>query len=120
MVTALWFTMMEITFSPILYLNHVLFSPDFKLNLISILKLCHNLKCPATISVDHCVMQELNMMRMIGLGRKDNGLYMLKINDIHLEAQASNHIYNYLLKIPTQANNCHATRSFPLTISKIL
>lgn len=81
----------NVRFSPILYLNHVLYAPDFSLNLIYNSKLCHNLKCSATFSVDQCVLQELNSMRMIGLGSEENGLYMLKIKDPHLAAKDSLH-----------------------------
>lgn len=50
----------NISFSSILYLNLVLFAPEFNLNLISISKLCQVLKCFVIFSLDHCVWQEMN------------------------------------------------------------
>lgn len=105
----------NIDFSPIFYLNHVLFAPDFNLNLISISKLCKYLKYFVVFSIDQCILQEMNTKRMIGLVSKENGLYKLHLKKIHFEARVSSHQIDPKLKFPTQANTCHASSPLPIS-----
>lgn len=76
----------NIFFSPSVYLTNVLYSPTFKLNLISVSKLCDSISCFLNFSSDSCTIQDLNTRRRIGLGEKTNGLYKLVVN-----AYASSH-----------------------------
>lgn len=46
----------NIIFQPLLYLNHVLYVPEFSLNLISISILCQSLRCFAIFIVNQCVL----------------------------------------------------------------
>jgi len=66
-----------ICFTPHFYLENVLYSPSFTLNLISISKLCDSLQCFATFHNDKCFLQDLQSQKMIGLGDQYEGLYRL-------------------------------------------
>lgn len=103
MVIALWFNAGDIS-SPIVYLNHVLYAHDFNLNLIFISKLCQDLKCSVVFSVNHCILQEMNTKRMIGLGSKENGMYRFHLEDTHSEAHMFIHSSVHQLKLLAKAN----------------
>ncbi|XP_058775889.1 uncharacterized protein LOC131650182 [Vicia villosa] len=101
----------NVKFTPLLYHNHVLFAPELELNLISISKLFYALTCYAVFSLDQCFLQELNTLRMIGLGRKDNGLYILQLEDTHSKEIPGPHQAQLPFQHPPQANTCHTTDS---------
>lgn len=61
-----------------LKLNQVLNIPDFKCNLLSVSKLTRNLNCALTFFPDFCVMQDLPLRNLIGIGRHCDGLYLLE------------------------------------------
>lgn len=69
-----------IHFTPIFYIDNVLFSPLFTLNLISIFKLCDSLKCYITFHDNKCFLQDLQSQRMIGLGEQFEGLDRLNLD----------------------------------------
>ena len=52
--------------------------PQFSFNLISMSKLTHTLNCNISFFPDYCMIQDLSMKRVIGRGRKFEGLYILK------------------------------------------
>jgi len=70
----------NVSFSPHLYLTNVFYCLTFKLNLISVSKMCESLSCFMNFSPTGCTIQDLNTKRMIGLGEKINGLYKLVVN----------------------------------------
>jgi hypothetical protein len=73
----------NIHFSQDLYITHVLYSPEFRLNLIFVSKLCANLSCCVEFSSHKCVIQDVTSKKMIGLGDQANGLYRLVVNGSH-------------------------------------
>ena len=70
----------NVSFSPTLYLNNVLYCPTFNLNLISVSKMCDSLSCFVNFSPHGCTIQDLSTKRMIGLGENLNGLYRLVVS----------------------------------------
>lgn len=77
----------NIRFSPILNLTNILFSPNFHLNLIYISKMCQTLNCCTIFSIGNCILQELNIKRMIYLSSRVKGLHRLQIYEPHLASQ---------------------------------
>jgi len=74
----------SIHFSPQFHITHVLLSPQFKVNLISVSKLCKSLSCIVHFHTDRCLIQDLTSHKMIGLGELHDGLYRLKFSDSFL------------------------------------
>ncbi|PNX73342.1 peptide transporter PTR2, partial [Trifolium pratense] len=79
----------NVTLSPTLSLTHVLYSPVFNLNLISVSKLCQSLDCLILFNGDNCALQDVKSKKMIGLGEHVDGLYKLPVNASFLASQAS-------------------------------
>ena len=55
----------------------VLHFPSFHVNLLPVSKLTKSLNCSLTFYPDFCVLQDLEMKKMIGLGKLASGLYYL-------------------------------------------
>ncbi|XP_019230495.1 PREDICTED: uncharacterized protein LOC109211411 [Nicotiana attenuata] len=62
-------------------LKDVLYVPDFKFNLLSVSKLTKELLCCALFFPDFCVFQGLYNGKVMGIGRENCGLYILKWRD---------------------------------------
>ncbi|GJW96612.1 putative RNA-directed DNA polymerase [Tanacetum coccineum] len=60
-------------------LNGVLYVLDFKCNLLSVSRLCHDLQCSISFFPYLCIMQGLQKRNLIGAGRCRGGLYRMKI-----------------------------------------
>ncbi|CAA3022790.1 uncharacterized protein LOC111406837 [Olea europaea subsp. europaea] len=74
-----------------LKLDGVLHVPKFRVNLLSISKLTKALNCTVTFFSDFCVIQDVDMKSMIGLGKQYNGLYYLSSHqNPHLAPHANN------------------------------
>ena len=58
--------------------NGVLFIPEFKYNLLSVSQLTKQLKCAVIFFPDFCVFQDLSNGKVLGIGREDQGLYLLQ------------------------------------------
>jgi hypothetical protein len=56
-------------------LNHVLYIPSFKCNLLSISRLTKALQCSVMFFPSFCVLQGLKSKKLIGMGELHNGLY---------------------------------------------
>ena len=63
--------------SPDLVLNHVLLIPHFKFNLLSIKRLCEQLKCMVQFTESVCTIQGPSLKRPLVIGRDQVGLYVL-------------------------------------------
>ncbi|XP_075098913.1 uncharacterized protein LOC142175812 [Nicotiana tabacum] len=59
-------------------IRDVLYVLDFKFNLLSIAKLTEDLRCFVGFYPDFCLLQELYNGKVLGIGKKPKGLYMLK------------------------------------------
>jgi len=106
----------NIQFSRNLFLTHVLYSPTFKLNLISISKLCDSLSCYVQFSSNSCAIQDLSTQKMIDLGEKLNGLYRLVVN-----ASASSHPHLFPInKIPSTICNSASSLVSPVHNSNVI
>ena len=66
-----------VQFSPGLIAKKVLFVPDFKLNLLSVPKLCLDDNCIVSFDNDKCLIQDKRTLKMTGLGDLIEGLYFL-------------------------------------------
>jgi hypothetical protein len=66
-------------FSSDFHISHVLFSAQFKVNLISVSKLLQSLSCFVHFHKSGCIIQDLTTKKMIGLGEPHDGLYKLKL-----------------------------------------
>ena len=64
--------------SPTLVLENVLCIPSFSFNLIYISKLTQNPSCYCIFLSQYCLIQDLQLWKMIGLGKKQGGLYTLQ------------------------------------------
>lgn len=64
-----------ITFDSHLHLTDVLCVPSFNVNLMSVSKLTNALNCCVVFFPQHCIMQDLDTKRTIGLGRRHGDLY---------------------------------------------
>lgn len=65
----------SVCFSSTLTLDNVLCVPNFHFNLISVRKLCKTHHCLIIFSSDFCFIQDLRLMKMIGMGTERDGLY---------------------------------------------
>jgi hypothetical protein len=61
-----------------LQLSSILHISNFTNNLLSVNQLVNNLNCVVSLSPTHVVLQELNIGRVIGVGKRSEGLYRLK------------------------------------------
>ena len=66
--------------SPTLLFENVLCIPSFSFNLISISKLTQNSSCCCLFLSQFCLIQDLQLWKMIRLGKKQGGLYTLQSN----------------------------------------
>ena len=64
--------------SPTLLLENMLCIPTFSFNLISISKLTQSSSCCCIFLSQFCLIQDLQHWKMIGLGKKQGGLYTLQ------------------------------------------
>ena len=64
--------------SSILILHNVLCIPSFSFNLISISKLTQHPSCCCIFLSQYCFIQDLQLWKMIGLGRNQGGVYTLQ------------------------------------------
>jgi hypothetical protein len=72
----------NIQFSPQFYLNNVLYSSSFKLNLMSVAKVCESLSCFFKFSPDQCIIQDSKSLKMIGLASQQDGLYKFHASSV--------------------------------------
>jgi len=70
----------QVSLSPSLKLNFVLFIPQCPYNLISLSQLTRSLNCSITFTANSFVIQEHGMGQLIGEGRESRGLYYLEPN----------------------------------------
>ena len=68
-----------VVFPPSFQITNVLYSPHFKVNLIYVAKICICSHCLVKFLPNHCIIQDLNSNRMIGLADKCDGLYKLRV-----------------------------------------
>ena len=68
----------QVSLSPSLKLNSVLFIPHCPYNLISLSQLTRSLNCSVTFDANSFVIQEHGTGRLIGEGRESRGLYYLE------------------------------------------
>lgn len=59
-------------------IENVLFVPEFKCNLLSVSQLTKELQCVAAFFPDFCILHDLSSGQVKGIGREDQGLYILK------------------------------------------
>ena len=64
--------------SATLILENVFCIPSFSFNLVSISKLTQNPSCCYILLSHYCFIQDLQLWRMTGLGKKQRGLYTLQ------------------------------------------
>jgi GAG-pre-integrase domain len=68
----------DITCTSELQLSSVLHVPNFTNNLLSVNQLVDDLNFVVSLSPTHVVLQEMNIGRVIGVGKRSEGLYRLK------------------------------------------
>jgi len=66
-----------VRFSDKFYFSDVLYVPHFQLNLISVSKLTHQLKCTLTFTSTHCIIQENLTQERIGTVKVTADLYLV-------------------------------------------
>jgi len=64
----------NVSFNSKFHLTHVLYSPHFTLNLISVAKCCDSLTCFFHFSLEKCLIQDQQSLKMIGLAKQMDGL----------------------------------------------
>ncbi|CAL8174438.1 unnamed protein product [Prunus armeniaca] len=60
-----------------LVIKDVLYVPSFNVNLLSVSKITRDLHCTVIFHPGFCILQDLTMKKVIGLGNEHNGLYYL-------------------------------------------
>ena len=99
-----------VNFSPQFFLQNVLYTPDFSLNLMSVSKMCQYLNCKLSFHADQCYIQDVKSQRMIGLASQVEGLYKLVLDDgwsADKRKHTSNSDCSNDLTMPkTSANTC--------------
>ena len=65
-----------------LVLNHVLHVPNFKFNLLSVKRLCQQLKCSVTFNENLCMLQDHSRRKHLAIGKDTLGLYILDKKNI--------------------------------------
>jgi len=65
----------SVSFIPQFHLTHVLYSPNFHLNLISVFKICETLSCSLNFTSDQCIIQDNLSLKTIGFAKQLNDLY---------------------------------------------
>ncbi|XP_019240116.1 PREDICTED: uncharacterized protein LOC109220107 [Nicotiana attenuata] len=70
-------------------LKDVLYVPDFKFNLLLVSKLTKELWCCALFFPDFCVLKGLYNGKVMGIGRENCGLYILKWKEKPIEAMVT-------------------------------
>jgi hypothetical protein len=96
--------------TPTLLLTDVLCVPSFDFNLISVSKLTSSLHCCIFFLSIYCFIQDIMQWKMIGLGKQQNGLYLLDSspNSTHVVAtnvpESSLHRYLYSLSFVKHSN----------------
>ncbi|XP_075107011.1 uncharacterized protein LOC107785239 [Nicotiana tabacum] len=60
--------------------QNILHIPDFKYNLLSVSKITKELQCLVAFYPDVCIFQELSSGKVLGIGKEEFGLYILKAN----------------------------------------
>ena len=100
-----------ISFSPQFYLTNVLYSPNFKLNLISVAKLCESLSCVFHFKYDKCLIQDKTSFKMIGLASQQDGLYKFHVSNL-----ASVNSISSKINVPCtiSAITCNSNTSIPI------
>ena len=68
----------DVTCTPDLQLSSVLHVPNFTNNLLSVSQLVDDLNCVVSLSPTHVVLQEPKTGKVIGIGKRSEGLYRLK------------------------------------------
>ena len=89
--------------SPTLLLENVLCIPSFSFNLISISKLTQSSSCCCIFLSQFCLIQDLQLWKMIGLGKKQGGLYTLQSLSI---ASLPASVSDVLAKLPRFSSFC--------------
>ncbi|XP_070031786.1 uncharacterized protein [Nicotiana tomentosiformis] len=69
-------------------ISNVLYIPDFQYNLLSFSQLTKELQCLVAFFPDLCVFHDLYSGQMMGIGKEDHGLYLLK-GRIPMKAKSS-------------------------------
>ena len=72
----------NINFSPQFYLNNVLYSSSFRLNLMSVAKVCESLSCFFKFEPNQCIIQDSTSLKMIGLASHQDGLYKFHASSV--------------------------------------
>lgn len=79
MVNSLVLNSVALFFPHNLVLHDVLYIPNFSFNLVSVTKLTSSLSCQLCFSNNHCLIQEIPSLRMIGKAEAKKGLYVMMI-----------------------------------------
>lgn len=74
----------SVQISLFLYITNVLYSNEFKLNLIYVSKLYQSLNLSVKFTYNHCYFQDIKSLKMISFDNQVNGLYKLMMNIIKI------------------------------------
>jgi len=101
-----------IIFSPQFYLTNVLYSPTFKLNLMSVAKVCQSLSCVFHFSDKQCIIQDKTSFKIIGLASQQDGLYKFYSSNL-----ASINSISSTINVPCTSVStitCNSSHSIPV------
>ena len=93
----------KITFSSQFYLTNVLYSPHFKLNLMSVAKVCESLSCVFQFSLNQCIIQDSTTLKMTGLANQQDGLYKFHASSVSTN-KVSYSLNSSVCNIPVSCN----------------
>jgi len=75
--------------TPHLSLHNVYFIPNLKLNLVSVSQICDSGDYLIMFSGSFCCVQDLKSQKLIGIGRRENELYILNELKVSVAAAAT-------------------------------
>lgn len=91
----------KVRLTPKIELDHVLYIPDFKHNLLSVGKLVHTSHCIVIFNTRECVFEDLLTKTKLATGQKDGDLYWIRqsyqpsiLSDFASANNKSNHIHS--------------------------
>ena len=96
----------NINVTPYIILFGVSHVSTFRFNLLSVQKLCRDLKCVIIVFPKFCLFQDLKSKTVIGVGEARNGLYYLRTSSSIVRTTSTDtaHLWHQRLDHPSPAN----------------
>ncbi|CAO2817801.1 unnamed protein product [Amaranthus hypochondriacus] len=104
-------------------LRNVFYVPDLQCNLISVTQLTDDMSCVLLFTKSFCVIQDLHLKTLIGVGERRDGLYYFRdfprISALNIDGVSSSDLwhqrlghpsYKVMRSLPFLARSCSSSR----------